>query len=248
MVDNGSADGTPELLLRDYPGALRLLREPRPGVWHTRNRGISEAAGDTVAFIDDDARAEPGWLRRIESVLLETGAMGAGGPTVPDWESPPPAYILRSQKALSYLGVFSLGLERRRLSGFRDFLIGTNCAFRRRVFDEGHRFRPVPWGRPVGAEDLEFSRRIASMYPVVFDPKIVVRHRIPSRKLGLASLAATAFDYGLKKAAIRRPFSPRGWEDLWGVDGWISLFSGAGLALGTARRALCGEAVSGALG
>lgn len=231
VVDNGSGAS-------DFGGAVRLLAEPKRGVSHARNLGIERSAGDVLAFIDDDAQADPDWLARLTQCLEETGAAGAGGPAVPRWQAPPPPRLKASTKTLSYLGAFSLGDSRRRLAGPRDFLIGTNCAFRRRVFEAGHRFKAPAWGRPDAFEDVEFSRRIAAAYPVYYEPAARVSHFIPARKLSLRHLAKTAFANGLQKAAYGGRLSPRGARDVWGVDGWLSAFSAAGFACGAARRAL----------
>jgi len=233
VVDNSSPGGA-GVLEDEFLSRVRVLREERTGVSYARNCGIDNARGELLAFIDDDAQAHPEWLSRIVSCLEETGAAGVGGPTVPVWASPPPRYLMDSPKALSYIGVFSLGDERKRLAGFHDFLIGTNCAFQRAVFDEGHRFLPAALGRPLRVmEDLELSRRIAGKYPVFYDPGIIVYHRIPAHKATLAFLARTGFENGRMKAAIGRPLSPHGFRDVWGVDGWISLFSASGYCCGT---------------
>jgi glycosyltransferase involved in cell wall biosynthesis len=55
VVDNGSSDGTPEAVQgRDFPVALRVLREPRPGPASARNTGVRAAEGDVVLFLGDD--------------------------------------------------------------------------------------------------------------------------------------------------------------------------------------------------
>lgn len=241
VVDNGSQDGTPAALAERFGAAVRVLIEPRRGLSAARNRAVTEAQGDVLAFLDDDARADPGWLAALSRCFDETGAIGCGGPAAAEWEASPPKRILRSSKAQSYMGVFSLGAERRPLSGFRDFLIGTNCAYRRGLFDAGERFLDISWGRPVGGGDLEFSRRAMTRGAVWHEPAAIVHHRVPERKWSWPGLAATAYDYGMKKVAIRRPLSPRGWEDLFGVDGYISAFSALGYAAGLVRAAIFGR-------
>jgi glycosyltransferase involved in cell wall biosynthesis len=45
----------------DLP-AIRYVHEPRSGVVHARNRGVAEAAGTYVIFLDDDEVPCPTWL------------------------------------------------------------------------------------------------------------------------------------------------------------------------------------------
>lgn len=65
LVDNRARDedGSLEWLER-FP-SLRVVRERRPGVSAARNRGLDAAAGEIVAYIDDDVTVDPGWLRAI---------------------------------------------------------------------------------------------------------------------------------------------------------------------------------------
>ncbi|MFH1417329.1 MAG: glycosyltransferase family A protein [Planctomycetota bacterium] len=70
VVDDGSVDDTPVFLQAfadEHPG-LRfcwLRNEERLGANPSRNRGIREAAGEFVAFIDSDCAAAEDWLERL---------------------------------------------------------------------------------------------------------------------------------------------------------------------------------------
>jgi cellulose synthase/poly-beta-1,6-N-acetylglucosamine synthase-like glycosyltransferase len=71
VVDNGSTDGTFELLAA-MPGIL-ALRETRPGSYAARNLALSHARGEVVAFTDADCRADPGWVRHAVAHLADRG-------------------------------------------------------------------------------------------------------------------------------------------------------------------------------
>src|SRR5262245_26382970 len=68
VVDNASTDGTAEAA-RGHAAALaargaelRVVGEPRPGATFARLRGVLEARGELVGFLDDDVAPEPGYL------------------------------------------------------------------------------------------------------------------------------------------------------------------------------------------
>jgi glycosyltransferase involved in cell wall biosynthesis len=53
VVDDGSTDGTPAIL-REFTGAVRVIRQEHGGVAAARNRGLGEVQGDFIAFQDAD--------------------------------------------------------------------------------------------------------------------------------------------------------------------------------------------------
>ena len=46
----------------DWAGRIKAVGFDQPNISAARNLGVAQAAGDIVAFIDDDAVPEPGWL------------------------------------------------------------------------------------------------------------------------------------------------------------------------------------------
>ena len=79
VVNGPSTDGTDELLA-GHEGTLKALRCPERNLSVSRNVGIAAAAGDVVAFIDDDAYPDPGWLTALERAFEDDEVAAAGGP------------------------------------------------------------------------------------------------------------------------------------------------------------------------
>lgn len=61
VVDDGSTDNTFELL-SEYRDSIKFLKQNNKGVSAARNRGIAEAKGELIAFLDSDDLWLPGKL------------------------------------------------------------------------------------------------------------------------------------------------------------------------------------------
>lgn len=88
VINDGSTDGTAELVRRDFPD-VRVISTSNGGVARARNRGIAEARGEFVAFLDADDIWLPGKLEaqlnrfrehdRVMMVFTESRTFDASG-------------------------------------------------------------------------------------------------------------------------------------------------------------------------
>lgn len=80
VVDNGSSDITPQVIAA-Y-GACRVYVPSRYGIGYCRNRGVREAKGEVIAFLDDDCVPVRGWLSALVQKMLADPQIGLLGGTV----------------------------------------------------------------------------------------------------------------------------------------------------------------------
>jgi hypothetical protein len=96
IVDNASA---PEIApypdLSWHPHA-RLLHEKKLGLTHARLRGIQEAGGDLLVFVDDDNVLDADYLETALRVAEQKPFLGSwSGQCQPEFEEPPPDWTRR---------------------------------------------------------------------------------------------------------------------------------------------------------
>lgn len=101
VVDNDSAGGArpivDECRAAGAPFPIDYGIEPEPNIAMTRNRTVALATGDWVAFIDDDERAPPEWLRQLLYAVETFRADGVLAPVEPQVPPAAAAWIRRGR-------------------------------------------------------------------------------------------------------------------------------------------------------
>jgi glycosyltransferase involved in cell wall biosynthesis len=112
VVDNASTDGTRQVVeARLSDPRLHYVYEPTLGLSTARNRGAQETDTEILAYLDDDAVAEPYWLRELVSAYGQNPKLAIAGGKVtliwPETLKQPPAWI--SANLMGALGAYDLG-------------------------------------------------------------------------------------------------------------------------------------------
>ena len=176
-----SASQAPEIV-RDIAlsAGARFLRCEQPGASRARNLGIAHSTGEIIAFTDDDALVDTGWLDALLSPFADADTGAVVGPIF-ELGSDPPRLLIRyplfdaARERVVFRKRDADWFERLRLGAIGS---GANFAARRELFDRNGLFREcLGAGAPIpGDEIFFFFSIVASGETVVNEPSARVFH------------------------------------------------------------------------
>src|SRR5262249_46444225 len=76
VVDNASADGSVAWIAESYPWVKTIALVENVGFARGNNLALRQARGRFIAFLNNDAEAEPGWLSEAVSMLQSSPRLG----------------------------------------------------------------------------------------------------------------------------------------------------------------------------
>jgi GT2 family glycosyltransferase len=163
VVDNASTDGSPARVRASFPEAMLLESPTNLGFARAANRGAEAASGETLVFLNPDARVLPGAIATLVGALEATPGAGIAGGGLCDptgrWQ-PGAARFGPVAHLLLDTTVGRLPARWRRRPYRVDWVYGTFMAVRAAVFRQlgGFDTRYFVYG-----EDLDLCHRAATL-------------------------------------------------------------------------------------
>jgi GT2 family glycosyltransferase len=194
VVDDGSTEDI-ATVVAGQPG-VRYVRQEAAGLSVARNTGAAAAAGEILAYTDDDCVVDPAWLTHLVRCFERPEVGAAGGPNIP------PAPLNRSQACV----IAAPGGPAHVLltDTSAEHIPGCNMAIRRTAFEELGGFRPE---YHAAGDDVDFCWRLLERgHIIAFNAAAMVWHY---RRCTVKSYLKQQAGYGKAEALLTLRFSKR---------------------------------------
>jgi len=205
VVDNNSKDNTSQIV-SDFIhfGNLIYVLETSPGLSYARNRGLKEAKGEYIAYIDDDARADKKWLGTALQVLEHRDIDCLGGPYHPFYSISKPSWFMDRYEIRS-LGDMPKFLRK------GEYISGSNMIWRKSSlmsiggFDVGAGVvgNQLRLGEETGAIDKLWIT--ANNPKLFFSPELIIYHWVPEFKMSVTYRLKRRFAEGQYQSSSTEP-------------------------------------------
>ena len=217
IVDDGSTDDTVATLtqLHFLNSKLVLLQQNHLGPGAARNTGAKQSTGEILVFVDDDIKADSGWLKAIAAAFNDQQVHLVGGKCLPEFETHVPEWLQGFWKhdtvgdRCPWLSLMDLGEQKKEIDPI--FVWGLNYSIRKKTLYDLGGFHPdnIPARLQYlqGDGETGLSQKIkAKGYKAIYEPNASVKHVIPASRLTSEYFEKRAFYEGVcgSYSAIRK--------------------------------------------
>ena len=193
VVDNGSSDDTPQVLAR-YGDRVRYAFQPNRGISNARNRGISMARGELIAFLDADDVWLPEKLEKQLQCLAANPEAGLVHTDILHWDDRTGELQHRPQGRERFVGRCKREFFWHCRVHTSSVLVTRRCLEAVGSFDES-----IPGGY---AEDLDLFQRIARQFALAFVPEPLVHYRQHDHNATLNALRMAESNFYVYRRAL----------------------------------------------
>jgi len=194
-----------ELLSESFPDLIVVENKFPQGASGNRNTGVSFTNTALVAFLDDDARARPGWLQGLIAPFADPNVVCTGGFVVPAWEARKPRWF--PDEFAWVVGASHLGMPDA-VASVRN-VWSENMAVRRETFLAVGGFR-LDFGK-VGhvsrPEDTDLCIRMGRAFPdarLLFVPSAIIDHHVGRERADVSFFLRRCYSEGRGKIELAR--------------------------------------------
>jgi glycosyltransferase involved in cell wall biosynthesis len=212
-------DSNPSLQLRvqkELSNVVVIENHRAKGASGARNSGAEAAQGTILAFLDDDAIADPDWLENLTACYTNPDVAGVGGKIEPCWSEKCPAWFPNEFNWVVGCSYQGLPTE---ITPIRN-VIGANMSVRKETLtliggfresfgnNKGTNMRQTSskWlHHHAGDEETEFCIRVTQQMPDnewYYTPLAVVQHCVPAERARWRFFLWRCYDEGLGKAGL----------------------------------------------
>jgi GT2 family glycosyltransferase len=187
----------------ELPGARVLENEFARGASGARNTGVAASTSYVVAFLDDDACADPRWLEHLVRPFDDARVIGVGGRLAPAWSSRRPRWFAPEFDWV--VGASYRGMPER-LEPIRN-VWSNNMAIRRDIFDAigGFRLGFGKTGARSRPEDTDLCLRAGKVRAGTcwaYQPAALAHHKVPAARERFGFFVRRCFAEGQGKAEL----------------------------------------------
>lgn len=199
VVDDGSGPAVRQVAEQagDRGLPVRYERLDGRGLQAARDHGAACARGELLAYLDDDAVVEPGWLGALLESRRRFAWAGAAGRIRLAFPAQPPRWMT---PALRHgLSELELGDESRLLAP-HESPYGANCAVTRAAYEAVGGFRAGldrSGTSLLSNGEVDFFRRVREHGPLAWVPDAAVAHRVAPDRLTVAYARRRAMAQGV---------------------------------------------------
>lgn len=217
VVDNNSHDATKQAVKNfadSSSDTVKYVFEERQGYSYARNRGIHEAKGEIIAFVDDDVFVDSHWLTNMSTCFQQYQCDAVGGRVLPFYPAKTPQWVKDNKVLLQGpIAMYDYGEEIYPLRSSMSYPITANIAIKKHCFERVGLFRTDL----ERGEDEEFVGRLKQHKSCIYyNGKMLAWHKVSQQRMTYRYFARWYFSAGRAATRMYHPIqgTPRCY---WGI-------------------------------